>query len=190
MPQAEEVFLVWGVNDWNILPEELHPAGTVTKDGLLYTPMIHKDDVFAVELNVPAGTKIDYVFQTTKIYNEFAIEVWDVNGDSKEDYHTIATESAVVEITATPTLTKRVETLDGPLITQEIRYHMPEAGEVFFVWGVNDWIVLPIEIQSLETVVNNGVMHTLMVQEGDSFVATLQVPVGTVLDYLLTDSAP
>ena len=28
---------------------------------------------------------------------------------------------------------------DGPLVTQEIRYYMPEAGEVFLVWGIDGW---------------------------------------------------
>ena len=26
---------------------------------------------------------------------------------------------------------------DSPLVTQEIRYDMPEAGEVFLIWGIN-----------------------------------------------------
>ena len=36
---------------------------------------------------------------------------------------------------------------DVPLVTGEIRYHMPEAGEVYLLWGTNGWAVVPQEIR-------------------------------------------
>jgi hypothetical protein len=58
-----------------------------------------------------------------------------------------------------------------PFVTQEIRYHTPEASEVFLVWGINGWNVVPEENRPAGTVVKNDVMHTPMVREGGTFVA-------------------
>ncbi|MDH4137090.1 MAG: GDSL-type esterase/lipase family protein [Anaerolineae bacterium] len=48
---------------------------------------------------------------------------------------------------------------DVPLVTREIRYHMPEAGEVYLLWGINGWAVVPQEIRPAGTVVKDLVMH-------------------------------
>jgi hypothetical protein len=72
---------------------------------------------------------------------------------------------------------------DSPLVIQEIRYHMPEAGEVFLVWGINGWTVVPEEIRLAGTVVKNDVIHTPMVHEGDTFVIKVHVPSGATLNY-------
>jgi len=69
------------------------------------------------------------------------------------------------------------------LVTQEIRYHVPGAGEVFLVWGVNGWGTVSDQWRPARTVVKNKVMHTPMSREGDVFVATLQVSVGTTINY-------
>jgi hypothetical protein len=60
-------------------------------------------------------------------------------------------------------------TQDQPLVTQEIRYDMPDASEVFLVWGFNGWAVVPEENRPAGTVVKNAVMHTPMVREDDAF---------------------
>ncbi len=72
---------------------------------------------------------------------------------------------------------------DAPLVTQEIRYHRPEAGKVLLVWGIDGWYAMPEEIRPTGTIVKKGLMYTPMVQTGDTFVAKVQVPTGTTLDY-------
>jgi hypothetical protein len=72
---------------------------------------------------------------------------------------------------------------DSPLITLEIHYDMPEAGEVYFVWGLNGWQVVPEELWPVGTEVKNNIMHTPTVQVGDTFVAKVWVPAGTKIDY-------
>jgi len=69
------------------------------------------------------------------------------------------------------------------LVPQESRYHMPDASEVFFVWGINGWNVLPEEMFSAETFVQNKVMHTPMQPEGDDFVVRIAVPEGATINY-------
>jgi lipopolysaccharide transport system permease protein len=102
MPEAGEVFLVWGINGWAIAPEENRPPGTVVKDGVMHTPMAREGDTFVVQLQVPAGATIDYGFLITKTRNDVAIETWEANGE--QDYHTIATQDGVLEVQTKLTL--------------------------------------------------------------------------------------
>lgn len=53
MPYAGEVSLVWGMNGWNVAPEELRPPGTVVTDNLMHTPMLREGDVFTAKIQIP-----------------------------------------------------------------------------------------------------------------------------------------
>ncbi len=99
MPEAGEVFLVWGINGWAVVTEETRPAGTRVKDALMYTPMVREGDTFVAKVQVPSGATIDYVFETTKLRGGVASEVWDTNSD--QDYHSIAAQDGVVEVQTT-----------------------------------------------------------------------------------------
>jgi uncharacterized membrane protein len=72
---------------------------------------------------------------------------------------------------------------DRETITQEIRYHMPQAGQVFLAWGIEGWAELPEEQRPSGTVIRDGIMHTLMTRDGDFFVAQVQVPADVTVDY-------
>lgn len=119
MPEAEQVLLVWGVNGWKVVPEAQQPPGTVSNDGLMYTPMTRLDDTFFTKLKVIPGIKIDYVFLVTQkrrdqlppvttMDNVFQInnrhsrptELWDVIGSQRYSYHSVAVQSGVVEVKA------------------------------------------------------------------------------------------
>jgi hypothetical protein len=78
-----------------------------------------------------------------------------------------------------------------PLLTQEIRYYMPEAREIILVWGVNGWAPMPEETRPEGTTIKNGVMQTPMKSTANIHVATVQVPSGATLDYgfLITKKA-
>jgi 4-amino-4-deoxy-L-arabinose transferase-like glycosyltransferase len=184
MPEAGEVFLIWGVNGWAVVPEENRPAGTVVKDRVMHTPMAREGDTFVAQVQVPSGTTVDYGFLITKTYDGAAVYVWEADGD--QDYHTVAAQDGVVEVQTTLTLAQGrppAGATDALPVTQEIRYHMPEAGEVFLIWGINGWAVVPEENRPAGTMVKDLVMHTPMVHEGDTFVARVHVPAGTTVDY-------
>ena len=182
VPEMGEVFLVWGINGWNVVPEENRPAGTEIKDEVMHTPMVRKRDTFVAKVQVPAGVTINYGFLITKSRSGAGIEaIWDGHQDDL-----IAAEDGVVEMETTLMLAHDqapASVVNAPLVTQEIRYHMPEAGEVFLVWGINGWNVVPEENRPVGTEINDKVMHTPMVQEGDAFVAKVQVPSGATIDY-------
>jgi mannosyltransferase len=182
MPEAGEVFLVWGINGWQMVAGETRPEGTVVKDAVMHTPMDREGDTFVAKVQVPAGATINYGFLITGSRSGAIIEaVWDGDQDDL-----IATEDGVVEMETTLTLAHDqapASVVNAPLVTQEIRYHMPEAGEVFLVWGINEWNVVPEENRPAGTEIKDKVMHTPMVQEGDTFVAKVQVPSGATIDY-------
>src|SRR5262245_18498902 len=88
MPDASEVFLIWGIDGWSVVPETQRPAGTFVKNSVMYTAMARTDDVFVARVQVPPRARIDYVFQITKTRSGAVIDVWDNNGEPKQDYHT------------------------------------------------------------------------------------------------------
>ena len=69
------------------------------------------------------------------------------------------------------------------LLKLEIRYELPAAGEVIFVWGVNGWLQIPEDIRPPGTVIHQKVMATPMVQKDNSFVLTIKVESGATIDY-------
>ncbi|MCI0564783.1 MAG: hypothetical protein MN733_40470, partial [Nitrososphaera sp.] len=184
MPEAEEVFFVWGLNEWHVAPVKLWPAGTVLQYRVLRTPMIRKNDTFSVKLSVPAGTAIDYCFLITKKRDEFDV-TWPL---CEGNYRATPLRKSVTEVQSKVTLA---------LVTQEIRYIMPEAKEVYLVWGLNGWHVAPDVLRPKGTELRPAgndprpageglegkAMHTPMIQEGDTFIARVLVPVGTPINY-------
>ncbi len=63
---------------------------------------------------------------------------------------------------------------DQPPVTQEIRYHMPEAGEVFLVWGVDGWKIVPEAQRPAGTFVQGAIMYTPMIQDSMGFKVNIQ----------------
>ncbi len=175
---AGEVFLVWGVNGWEPVPEMLRPSGTVIKHAIMFTPMQHGvDATFSVRVQAPAGVTITYAFQITKKQDGAAVEVWDTNGVQGRNYHAVATEGKVEEFTA------GLELRDEPVVTQEIRYHIAGAEEVFLVWGINNWTPLPEDQRPPGTVIKDAVMHTSMALIDEVFTVKVKVPYGAAIHY-------
>jgi ABC-type polysaccharide/polyol phosphate export permease len=136
LPEAGEVFLVWGVNDWATVPEGIHPTGTVIKDGLMYTPMLRKGDTFVARLQASAGVTIDYVFQITKTRSGMGIEVWDANGDPKQDYHTVAIPDGVVEVQAADSVVTHIIVRDITVIDLNFELLLLFVGVCFFLSAI------------------------------------------------------
>jgi hypothetical protein len=110
IPEAEEVFLIWGINGWWVAPEEIRPPETVVKNSVMHTPMGRAGDVFTAKVRAPAGTTIDYGFLITKIRGAFESNtVWD--GD--RDYRMILSKDSVDEITTTLNMVRFREMYNG-----------------------------------------------------------------------------
>ncbi len=113
MAEAGEVFLVWGVNGWAVVPEAQRPAGTVIKDGVMHTPMERVGDIFVMKVRVPSGATVHYDFLITKTRSGAAIELWDAKGDPKQEYHTITAQDGVAEVKSTLTLPQAKPPVSG-----------------------------------------------------------------------------
>src|SRR5690242_14837929 len=60
--EASEVALIWGVNNWQLLPEAQRPQGTTiikTRSEVMQTPMRSVNGVFETTIQAPAGTTIN-----------------------------------------------------------------------------------------------------------------------------------
>lgn len=102
LPEAGEVFLVWGINGWTLVPEETRPAGTVVKNAVMHTPMIHQGDMFVAQVQVPTGTTIDYGFLITKSRSGTYVGIWD---GGSGDFHLTPTGDDLIEVTSTVRIT-------------------------------------------------------------------------------------
>ena len=77
-PAAGEVFLIWGINGWQAVPEELRPAGTtVTDKGAMQTPLSLEAGVFTGRLLIPAWSSVQYGFMITATRDGREVAVWD-----------------------------------------------------------------------------------------------------------------
>jgi hypothetical protein len=181
---------VWGINGWQAIPEAARPAGTVLKDNrLMHTRMVRQGDAFSTTVRVPPGTQLDYKFLISKTSRGAPVTIWqDYNG---KDFLKLVRVNGSLEEKATVTvvtLEQRKMWVTGqasdlPLVTQEIRYRALGAAEVWLVWGLDGWQVIPDAARPQGTVLKSGKMHTSMVREGTAFTAIVQVPPGTELDF-------
>ncbi|MEO8340786.1 MAG: carbohydrate-binding protein, partial [Nitrospirota bacterium] len=64
-PEAGEVWLVWGINGWQQAPDTMRPPGTIVPDKAMQTPLVRTNNTFAITIQVPSGTVIDYGFLIT-----------------------------------------------------------------------------------------------------------------------------
>ncbi len=187
MPEAGEIYFVWGVNGWKPVPETTRPPETtVTGDKVMATRMVREGDAFVVRLNVQNGTTIDYGFSITRTRDGGAINVWDADKYPSAGYQSIAFPNRPIEVSASLKMARlRVGKPDmgRGLVTQEIRYPLQEAQAISLVWGINGWRVVPESDRPPGTVVKEGRMLTPLSQESGAFVRTLRVPPGTTLDY-------
>jgi hypothetical protein len=93
LPAAGEVLLVWGVNGWRPVTEDLRPSGTVIRKEVMSTPMV-MNDRWVVTIHVDAGATVDYGFLITKTVGGAPVEVW----DGHESYRFTAARPEVLNV--------------------------------------------------------------------------------------------
>jgi hypothetical protein len=188
LADAGEVFLVWGINGWQQVPESMRPKGTtVLKEGAMSSPMTREGDTFVAKVQVPSASIINYGLWITKTRGGEEIGVWDGNGYPPSGYQWVASGGRAAVVLGTINLTKAKAFASAPhipFVAQKIRYEMTDAHEVYLVWGVNGWQAVPDVLRPKATTVSaDGRMSTRMDREGNSFVAKVHVPHGTTIDY-------
>ena len=135
---------------------------------MMYTPMVRQGAVFVAKLEV-APAWIDYGFLITKDLSDAEVEVWDGNAT----YLLSADTDQIVEVRPKLKL----------WVTQEVRYTDSRAGEVSLIWGFNGWKQVPEARRPVGTIPHYGALRTPMVREGDTFVARVQLPANTTMNF-------
>ncbi len=100
-PEANQASLLWGVNDWHVLPQQLRPNTTTIEDGSMLTPLTRQNnDIFTIELLLLEGMKLDFVFNITELYNNQPVDVWHVSGDEdvSTSYHWTIEPNTTIDI--------------------------------------------------------------------------------------------
>lgn len=98
-PNAESVMLVWGINDWQVVPTAAMPPNTTIDKGVMSTPMQGNNGTFAIQLTVPEGAMIDFGFLQTAVSSN--TPTWD--GNNGQDYHATAVSEGSITIEAQQT---------------------------------------------------------------------------------------
>ena len=84
-PEAETVYLLWGLNDWQVPDESYWPPGSAARKQFPYCKMQRQGGEFTISFNVPEGAVLDYCFNV--LAPARGINVWDTNVAGHHDYH-------------------------------------------------------------------------------------------------------
>ena len=143
-PAATAVELVWGVDGWNWIDEELRPLGTVIQQGNMQTPMKREGSSHSARLQVPPGTTIDYGFLFTLAADDGTSEkMWE--GDGDKDFHMRVAENGGIDIRSDLMFDKSNRLIpeeSQSLVEQRFIYDGPNIGEVALLWGIDGWQLL------------------------------------------------
>lgn len=112
IPQAKDVYLVWGVDGWFPLPKEMRPPDTVVRDRLMHTQMLSESDLFRRSIEIPVGSVLDFGFLTTELQDGSSVKIWD--GDSAHDYQRTALQDEVIVVRSTVDEEQLRSALDVP----------------------------------------------------------------------------
>jgi hypothetical protein len=115
LSEVVTIYLVWGINDWQIASEGLQPTGTEIRGDVMYTPMIHEGNFFTIKIRVPAGTKINYGFLISEKHG-FADNLWPVwpawDWNNDKGYRMVVVKNGLTEVQAPLGLTKYLFSID------------------------------------------------------------------------------
>jgi hypothetical protein len=74
-PGATEVWLAWGLEGWQAIPEAARPPGTVLKNGKMHSRMVREGNRFTTTLRVPPGTVLDFSFLIAKTEEGTTVDI-------------------------------------------------------------------------------------------------------------------
>lgn len=74
------------------------------------------------------------------------------------------------------------------IVRKTIVYHSKNAGEVFFVWAINDWEIPSPSLRPDSTIVKRKLAYTKMLQRNEEYAVTIALPHKTSLNFLFLKS--
>ena len=170
-PRATEVWLVWGLDGWQAIPDVARPPGTERANGIMKTFMARQGDIFTATVQVPPGAVMNYKFVIAKPIGSTIggqrdgsqLGSFIAQFDGRVEVESAVTKVAMEKRKAWPS----GRLADLSLVAQEIHYRIAGAEEVWVVWGINGWQAIPEAARPAGTVLkDNRLMHTRMVRHG------------------------
>lgn len=98
---VKEVYLIWGVNDWQRYEKKL-PA-TIITGKTMRTTMVKEGDEYVARLDIDPGNLIDYGFMFVKKAGPFGVKVqyWDMDDtEGRKGYFVKSEDKKVVRVVA------------------------------------------------------------------------------------------
>jgi len=180
-PGAGVVDFIWGIDGWQVVPEELQMEGSSVENGVTLTPMQREDKTFVAEIRVPAGSSVQYRFAIKETIDGMAVDNWDSGTDPEGGSMPVqpvlvASYDKVFRVDASVNP-------NTPVINQVFLYRHPEAEAAILVWGINGWQLVPEAVNATDTVISGDYMNTKMLRRGDNFQTSIQIPKGSVVQY-------
>jgi len=104
------VTLVWGIDGWNTIPEEIQPFGTHLENKVMYTPMKCTGDTFTVQIKAPDSSTIEYGFLINQKRNGTTIQPeWDGN----YEYQPTSAKNDIIKVKSALNLVQAKELATG-----------------------------------------------------------------------------
>ena len=181
---ATDVALLWRVKadvDTDTQPAEAETAQVQAPN--TQTPMHKEGDLFTSHITVPEGAQLEFNLLITTNGEAGLVEIQQA---VDEDQIFTAARYGLVRIMSVETLNQTYTYsffLPTPQVQQEIVYRTANAGEVYLVWTINDWQLLPTVMRSEQTATTERYMYTPMTMQDDGFHATVAAPTGARLNY-------
>ena len=76
---ASEIYIVWGINGWKTIPQELMNEQIIQSDNKLLSPMRFENGRWTASLPVPENSRIDLMFWVTRNQKGDYMDKWDTN---------------------------------------------------------------------------------------------------------------
>ncbi len=131
-PQAQEVFLLWGIGGWQTVPEQQRPADTVIEGERMKSPMIPESDAFVSRVQIPPGASLQYGFQVNG--RPIWLRPYYFGWDFGHDELLVEEEDVILVITPYPWLSFRL--LSALVLA---------TGGLFFAIWVSLVLLLPVD---------------------------------------------
>jgi len=109
-PMAGEVLLIWGINGWQLVPEEQRPIGTTGSSKVMQSPMIRQGANFKIKILVPSGATLNYGFYTNRVRDGSWAGIYDAGGQS--GYWAVVPQPAFIEIHASRQTTDQLGNIE------------------------------------------------------------------------------
>ena len=85
--KASEVYFIWTMTDWALPQKKYQPEESYIHNNMAYSLMKGNKDSFSIDLKIPAGTYLNYMFWASKDIKGDSAEGWDTNWGQNYNYY-------------------------------------------------------------------------------------------------------